>query len=353
MKRKLFPVAILTLALALALAPSASAQFPAQTQTQTTLVPKVSGYLFLDFSQGQDDSPFSNGRVGGLGAGFFLTGQLSSQFTYNLEARYSTESQVEVDQAWIAFAASPSIQITAGEFFVPFGKYNEASRPHETLYINVPLVFEFAYPQRWRELGLEGQANWSWLTVKAYAGNGLAEAATVADAQQFGDNNANKAWGGRLGLKPDQTLDLGVSYYQGKYDSLDQRWLRILGADLSWVTQDYQVLGEYVRTRNDNPSPSAQGVVEGFYALVAINYQNFFPMVSFQKVKDTDPFHGAGWAAPDTPGEGIALNKTRWAIGLVYQPVNIVRLKAEYDFNKDSGLTLKENVFSLQVAASF
>jgi opacity protein-like surface antigen len=339
MTRTLIPVIVLCLA--------------AGAFAQAIPAPKVGGYLFFDYSTGQADSPFSIGRIGGLGAGLFLSGQLSDQFGYNLEVRYGDESRVEIDQAWLSFNASQSIRVNLGEFLVPFGKYNQASRPHETLLVNTPLVFEFAYPLRWREIGLQGQANWSWLNVTAYIGNGLAEAASVSEGQQFDDNNANKAWGGRLGLQPDKTIDLGVSYYRGKYDNLGQRSLWLLGADAAWVTQEYQILAEYIKTQNDNPAPFAKGVVEGFYVQMAINYQNFFPVVSFQKVKETDPFHGAGWAPPDTPGAGLSVNRTRWAAGLVYQPVTSIHLKLEYDFNKDQGLTLKENVLSIQAAVSF
>lgn len=320
---------------------------------QEAATAKVGGYLFLDYSQGQADGPLKDGRIGGLGAGLLLSGQLSNAFSYSLEARLGDKGRAEVDQAWLCFNASSSMRFTLGAFLVPFGKYNQTSRPHETLLVNTPLIFEFAYPQRWRELGLEGQVNWTWFNVIAFIGNGLAEADSVAEGQQFGDNNANKAWGGRLGFQPDKTIDLGVSYSTGKYDNLDARNLTLFGADASWVTQDYQVLAEYIKTQNDNPAPFGKGVVEGFSIQMAINYQNFFPVVGFQKVRESDPFHGAGWVLPDSPGTGLSVNRRRWAIGLVYQPLTSVRIKAEYDFNKDSGLTLKENVFSLQAAISF
>jgi hypothetical protein len=347
MKRTLLPILIL------ALAATGSAQFPPQAQTALTTGPKLSGYLFFDYSKGEADSPFPEGRIGGLGAGFFLTGQLSVEFGYDLEVRYAGANRVELDQAWLSWNASDAIKVLVGEYLVPFGRYNQNSRPHETLFVNVPLVFEFAYPERWRDLGAQGRVAWSWLNLTAYVGNGLREAAFVAEGQQFGDNNAAKAWGGRLGLKPDPTIELGVSYTQDKYDDPGSRSLKLLGADAAWITRDYQVLGEYVRTTSQNPAPFGKGVVEGFYVLVAIDYQSFYPMVSYQQVRASDPFHGTGWEDPDVPGEGIAVNKTRWAAGLVYQPVNILRLKLEYDFNKDKGLSLRENLFSVQAAVSF
>lgn len=347
MKRTLIPL------LVLALAAAGSAQYQLPNETPAVTGPKVSGYLFLDYSKGQADSPIPLGRIGGLGAGFSLAGLLGGQFGYALEVRYSEPNRVEVDQAWMSWNASDAIKVIVGEFLVPFGRYNPNSRPHETLFVNTPLIFEYAFPERWRELGAQGNVTWSWLNLAAYVGNGLREAAFITEGQQFGDNNEAKGWGGRLGLRPDQSIDLGVSYSRDKYDDLGTRSLTILGADGAWVTKDYEVRGEYIRTTAENPAPFGKGVVEGFYALVAINYEGFFPMVSFQRVKATDPFHGAGWAGPDVPGEGISVDKTRWALGLVFQPVNILRLKVEYDLNKDAGLSLKENLFSIQAAIAF
>jgi hypothetical protein len=336
-------IALLALAATLA-APAAAQGIPA---------PSVSGYLFFDYSRGQSESVFSQGRVGGLGAGLLFWGDLSQKFSYALEARFDSENRVRLEQAWVAFVPSQSLRFVLGDFLVPFGKYNEHGRPQETLLVHFPLVLEYAYPESWRELGLQASGRIGFLNVAAYIGNGLAEAESLALGQQFGDNNANKAWGGRVGFQPSETADIGVSYYQGKYDDSDSRYLRILGADGTWTTRDFQVLGEYIKARDDNPAPFARGVVEGFFVQLAIKYSDLYLVGSFQKVRADDPFHGPGWAAPDLPGEGLSVRESRWTAGLVYFPLAALRLKAEYDFNREEGPALKNNLFSLQAALSF
>jgi len=316
--------------------------------------PKVHGYLSLDFFKGQTDSPYSKGSVEGLGAGLFFLGDLSDQFSYTLEARFKSDSHVEIEQALVTFTASEVFHLSAGAFLVPFGKYNLANRPYETRLIMKPLVMERAYPDSWRELGAQESGKLGFLKAVVYIGNGLAESASVAQGQQFRDNNADKAWGGRLSLQPGQTIDIGVSYYQGKYDALDQRNLKLVGADASWTTQDFQVLAEYIKAENQNPAPFAKGVVEGYYILLAFNYQSFFPVVSYQRVRQDDPFHGPGWAAPDVPGEGLFAKKARWAFGLAYLLTPNFQIKAEYDFNAEpSGPTLKNNLLIVQSVVNF
>lgn len=342
MNKTIIPALVLILALAL---PGLAQELPP---------PKIHGYLSLDYFKGQADSLYSKGSVEGLGAGLFFLGDLSEKFSYTLEARFKSDSRIEIEQAWVAFTASEAFRLTAGAFLVPFGKYNLANRPYETRLIMKPLVLELAYPDSWRELGAQVAGKLGFLDAVAYIGNGLAESASVAQGQQFQDNNTNKAWGGRLSLQPGQTMDIGVSYYQGKYDALDQRNLKLVGADASWMTRDFQVLAEYVKAENQNPAPFAKGVVEGYFIQLAFNYQNFFPVVSYQRVRQDDPFHGPGWAAPDVPGEGLFAKKARWAIGLAYLLTPNFQIKAEYDFNAEPlGPALKDNLLIIQAVVNF
>jgi len=320
---------------------------------QEIAAPKLGGYLYFDYSKGQVDGLFQNGRAGGLGAGLFLAGQLSDKFSYLFEARLKPENRVEIEQAWLAFSPSQSLHITLGNFLVPFGKYNQANRPQERFLVQAPLIFERAYPPSWREVGVQASGKSGFLNVAAYIGNGLAESESPDRGQQFGDNNADKAWGGRLSVQPDRTLEIGFSYYKGKYDTLEARSLKMLGADASWTTQDYQLLGEYVRTESANPAPWSKGITEGFFVQLAIKYSDFSPVVSYQKVKQDDPFHGPGWALPDRPGAGLSLTQTRWAVGLVYLPVPNIHFKAEYDFNREAGPVLKDDLLSVQATVNF
>jgi len=339
MNKRFIPMAILILASA--------------GLSQEIAAPKMGGYFSFDYSQGQEDGLFKNSRLGGLDAGLVLTGQLSDTFSYTFEARFRSESRIEIEQAWLALRLSKSLNFILGDFLVPFGRYNRANRPHETFLVQRPLVFEKAYPASWRDLGLQVSGKLSFILFAAFIGNGLAEAESPDKGQQFGDNNSDKAWGGRLSVQPDQTLDIGLSYYQGKYDDAGTRKLKMLGVDAAWVTVDYSLSAEYIKTDSANPAPWAKGVTEGFFVQLAIKYKDFSPVVSYQKAKQDDPFHGLGWSSPLEPGAGLADTRTRWALGLIYLPVSNIHLKAEYDFNREIGPALKDDLISVQATVNF
>jgi hypothetical protein len=183
-------------------------------------------------------------------------------------------------------------------------------------------------------------------------GNGLYESANLEGSQQFKDNNLNKAMGGRLGTRLEESLEVAVSYYRGKYDEANERDLTLQGVDLIWSSEGVQILAEYLKAFLQNPEGFAEGKVEGFYVQGSFESGNLRPVVSYQRLEYEDPFHGQGFTST-TPGAGISEDKSRWAVGLVYFASENVFLSFEYDFNREKNLEIKDNSYSLQVAISF
>ena len=304
---------------------------------------KLGGYLSLEYIKGQADSDYSRGDVENLLAGFLARGEIERKFGFALEARAFGVSSFDLVQAWAGFFPSKTFTARAGLFLVPFGAWNLANRPHETLLIRTPLNLEYLYPASWRELGLVIEGEISGLTYAAYIGNGLAEMDGPVQAQQFSDNNADKAKGGRLGLIIGQTIRAGVSYYTGKYDDLNQRDLILEGADLTWVTSLWEIHGEYTKGILENPQPFEKGRSEGFAIWTTMKYRTVQPIGSYQKVKFTDSYHSGG----------IDLDQRRWTAGLRWVVGSTLFIKAEYNWNKIEGLDLKNNQFQVQVGLSF
>jgi hypothetical protein len=304
---------------------------------------KLGGYLSLEYIKGQADSDYSRGDVENLLAGFLARGEIERKFGFTLEARALGVSSFDLVQAWAGFFPSKVFTVRAGLFLVPFGAWNLASRPHETLLIRTPLNLEYLYPASWRELGLVIEGETGGLTYAAYIGNGLAETDGPVQAQQFSDNNADKAKGGRLGLIIGQTIRAGVSYYSGKYDELNQRDLILEGADLTWVTSLWEIHGEYTKGILENPQPFEKGRSEGFAIWTTMKYRTVQPIGSYQKVKFTDSYHAGG----------IDLDQRRWTAGLRWVVGSALFIKAEYNWNKVVGLDLKTNEFQVQVGLSF
>jgi hypothetical protein len=304
---------------------------------------KLGGYLSLEYIKGQADSDYSRGDVQNLLAGFLARGEIERKFGFALEARARGVSSFDLVQAWAGYFPSKAFTVRAGLFLVPFGAWNLASRPHETLLIRTPLNLEYLYPASWRELGLLLEGETSGLTYALYIGNGLAETDGPVAAQQFTDNNGDKGKGGRLGLVIGQAIRAGVSFYTGKYDESNMRDLILQGADLTWVTNYWEIHGEYTKGVLENPQPFEKGRSEGFAIWTTMKYRTVQPIGSFQKVKFTDSYHGGG----------IDLDQSRWTAGLRWIVGAALFIKAEYNWNKVEGLDIKNDQFQVQVGLSF
>ena len=311
---------------------------------------KINGYLSGEFDKGQEASAYPNGSFGNVQAGLIASGVFSQKFRFTLEARALTleapetsgGARFEVEQAWVGFVPSQVFGIKAGLYLVPFGAWNQASRPYETVLVGTPLNLQYLYPESWRDLGLLVDGRLGFLSYAAYIGNGLKEANSLAEGQQFSDNNKDKAKGGRLAVNFSRDIQAGVSYYTGKYDNLDQRSLTLEGAHFSWVTSDWEVRAEATRGTIENPQPWTEGKCEGYSIWAIMNFSHVQPIGSFQKVKYEDPYHGGG----------IALDLSRWTAGVRITLGANLFLKGEYEWNLETP-KVKNNLIRVQAGASF
>ncbi len=170
--------------------------------------------------------------------------------------------------------------------------------------------------------------------------------------QSFRDVNKDKAKGGRLGFIAGEGFEVGVSYYSGKYDRDNALRLTLEGADLTWVTKDYEVRGEYTRGLWKNPGGLPDGKASGFFGLVALNFGKIQPVVSFQRWNPGDAGTGLRLIALEGGAETLAV-RSRWALGARYYLSPTFVVKAEYDINREKGLALKNNLVRIQAAVSF
>ncbi|MBM3285565.1 MAG: hypothetical protein FJY81_06800 [Candidatus Aminicenantes bacterium] len=323
------------------LGPPASAQF------------RANGYLSFQYETGGSQSDFPDGTFRGTQAGFLVTGRPGNLFSYNLEIRLKKETQAAIEEAWVGIEPSTAFGLKLGLYLVPFGKYNRSSRPHETAFIRPPLHLEAMYPASWRDIGFLAEGRVGILNYSAYLGNGLAEAVDLSSSQRYEDNNADKAAGGRVGVLLSQSFEVGFSYYRGKYDDDNSRALALQGADVTWQNDAFVFLYEYGKALIDNPEGYARGETEGHFFFLSLKVGEFSPLASYQKIKVADPFHGPGFSAGVSPGSGISSSLSRWALGLAYAPASGLLIKVEYDFNRESGFSLDNDVFLAQVALRF
>ena len=303
---------------------------------------RFSGYLAAEYLKGQPESAYARGTFGNFLAGATVSGVFSQKFAFALEARALNESEFQVEQAWVGFVPSEVFSVKAGLFLVPFGAWNQANRPQQTLLVGTPLNLEHFYPQSWRDIGLVVDGKFGILSYAAYIGNGLKEGDMVRDGQQFSDNNKDKAKGGRLSVAITREVQAGVSYYTGKADDLDQRSLSLEGAHLSWVTEGWEIHGEATRGTIKNPEPYDEGKSEGYSVWLVMKFSSLQPVGSYQKVKYTDPYHAGG----------IALDLDRWTAGLRLVLGTNLFVKGEYEWNRETP-KVKDNLLRVQAGVSF
>lgn len=317
----------------------------------------INGYLSVDYLDGRNEMGDPYRTLKDPKLGLVLSGQIAANINFAAEVMFQQDTKqdahVELNQALMEFSASSAFNFGLGLYLVPFGRYNENSRAYQTFLIEPPLSVKSFYPIMWRDMGIQVYGTIAGLLYSVYVGNGLAEKNWLNEGQQFKDNNKDKAFGGRAAWNVDQKFEVGYSHYRGKYDENNSRNLVLQCLDVSFISQSYQLIGEYTWADNENPADYAGGSGEGYFALLTFDIQNFWPVVSYQHSDYEDPFHGAGYYNPDFPGTGMSENRRRWTLGLVYNLGQTAFVKLEYQFNQDKEYEKKDDVLWLQVAVSF
>ncbi len=314
---------------------------------------RLSGYLSAQYEKGGRDSDAAAGTFAIARAGLLLSGKAETVIDYALEVRFKSEDRLEIEEAWVGVSPTEAFHLKLGLYLVPFGKYNTANRPHQTLFIKPPLSLEQGYPASWRDIGVLADGSIGFFRYAAYLGNGLREEASLKDSQQFRDNNGHKSFGCRVGILLSRTLEFGLSYCRGSYDDADERTHESRGLDLSWDADAFLILYEYVDVGLENPSPYSPGREKGHFGLLALRIGELSPFVGYQTLDYEDSYHGPGFGVLSRPGEGQSSHLSRWAIGLSYLASSGLRFKIEYDLNREEGMALKNNSLIAQAAFQF
>lgn len=313
---------------------------------------ETNGYLSFEYSRKYRNAEIKTGTFQNIQIGLIFSGALSPDIGYLTELRLR-DGKIEAEQALLRFFSSESFRLKLGLYLVPFGKYNQYGRPHETLLIHTPLNIAHSFPSSWRDIGLVIEGRTGSFEYVLFAGNGLSEGMNLNEEQQFIDNNANKGIGGRISWFLGQSFEVAYSYYKGKFDSANERKTVLQCIDMTWSTEDLKVQGEYTRGGVENPSGFSKGKTDGYFIQASFPLQKIHPVVSYQKLNYSDAFHGQGFVSPSVPGMGILFNQSRWAFGVVFVPYPNVLIKLEYDLNKDETIGLKKSALTLQAALSF
>jgi len=147
-----------------------------------------------------------------------------------------------------------SIDITAGQFDVPFGiDFHEYASIDNKL-ISGPSVVHYTH-EGWNDVGFQFSLEASFANMVAFFVNGfessaevLDEVATLAtgvDTYEEVDTSPAQAFGARIGFTPINHLEFGGSFATGiNADSKNE--MILAGADLQYGFSNFEIKGEYI-----------------------------------------------------------------------------------------------------------
>lgn len=315
----------------LAVALLASLVLPASAAKVTDRL-EVSGYLqgrYEGFEDAEDGSSTVNGfvlRRARLG----IVGKPSDRVILKIELAGDDGSTSRIKDAFLQYFLRPGwtgASISFGQMKVPFGlEIQESSRdrlaPERARWV------AFLFPET-RDKGILFRSD-SGKPVRVMLGlfNG--------NAGSSRDNNNSKDFVGRVELQPCDFMTLGGSVYLGDryiggpFENLNKRRL---GGDVRIVLGDLVLTGEFVDARDFLVNP------QGWMAQGALTLGSRNILVCRLDRLNTDlSFLPAGRSVN---------------VGLVHQIAPGLRGKLFYEFNREKGTQVKNDVVRAEVVASF
>lgn len=204
----------------------------------------------------------------------------------------AAEVDAEIVAACIDCKIVDPITLRAGKFLVPFNVYNTTLAPADVAKLaTAPMMNQNVIPSKWAETGLQiygaiDTGTEVGLDYAVYMVNGLDGTALDAiPAMKNNDvdvNDGDKAIGGRLGLTTPGGIVLGISGYSGAYTADGAQDITMLGLDVCYAYEAFQLIAEYVDADQDG------GVVEstdGFYMQGAYKFlEDYEVVVRYEEV---------------------------------------------------------------------
>ena len=307
--------------------------------------------------------------------------------------------EIEVEYAQIDFLVNDYLTITAGKFLLPFNAFSERTHPswinklpsvppiygshgsgggiipvlsdtgvqfrgglrlpwllgeeepriNYALYVvNGPRIEpESELDERFEALAdfFEDEADIDAHDLLEALGIEEHEGTEIEFGENFLDNNGNKAVGGRLGILPIHSLEIGGSFMVGIFDDADDLDFRMFGFDADYKVGPFDLRGEYINLRFDRELGGRE-LLEGFYAQGALRLRDALAHFDLPGGTFLDKIELVlRYGMVDN-----GLDYGEWTPGIVYRIRPSVPLKLAYSFRTGDR---NDDVFQLQLAFGF
>lgn len=171
------------------------------------------------------------------------------------------------------------------------------------------------------------------------------EGTEIEFGENFLDNNGNKAVGGRLGILPMHSLEVGGSFMVGIFDDADDLHFRMFGFDADYKVGPFDLRGEYINLQFDRELGGRE-LLEGFYAQGALRLRDVLAYCDLSRGTFLDKIELVlRYGMVDN-----GLDYGEWTPGIVYRIRPSVPLKLAYSFRTGDR---NDDVFQLQLAFGF
>jgi len=269
-------------------------------------------------------------------------------------------SSIELRYALVDWSPSKYLTLRIGKFLMPMGRFNEYLYPE---YINKlanrPINLHHIVPVAWAEAGVQvrgradiDSAKGIGINYAVYCVNGL-QGAAGTDIRGMRNNNRDfsndeKSFGGRLGIMPYKNIEIGASYYTGKYTPDGKLNIAIMALGAGYSTEKIHIYGEFTQAQQD--TNNGKITKTGFFAEAGYKItKNFEPVVRYDEAE-----------VPKVAGYGGKLNTEkiqRFTAGLIYYPqaklLSRFNFKFNYCYILNDGSGAKGEEIIFQVALGF
>jgi len=313
---------------------------------------KTNGYFSFEYLKSQSGGAWPQGTFSNLSGGLMLGGTISGPLAFLAEVQGRMNNSFSLQQAYLLIQGNNLFNFKFGLFEIPFGRFNSSARPAENLTVLTPLPFHF-FPWRWHDLGVNWDGHYQFFYYSAYFVNGLTLDSNGYLISEIKDPNKNKGAGSRLALRIGEGFETGASFYSGKYDSAGSRDIQFAGADLIWVTTDWEIRGEYIKSTYEQPQSGEKKAFDGYYVTVSMNFQKMKLYFSYQdSAVPTYVFEDQNLPPLNVFLDDL-VRKNRKAIGLKWDVLNNLFAKLEFDWNKEKETKIKDNNLTVQLGFVF
>jgi outer membrane murein-binding lipoprotein Lpp len=212
-----------------------------------------------------------------------LSGQPHKRISYFTELEFERAAtvggprggEVLIEQAYTDIKLNSWANFRGGVLLVPFGNIERDHFSPLREVISKPLTSFAIAPSDWTDngFGFNGRFNLfdSWIAdyqtyLIAGLDNNISTTGLRQSRQGFGvDNNNNKAFVGKVSLQNSKGFNLGVSYYNGAWDSTGSKDISGYNIDFDYKINWFEVVGEYTNMNIERENSTGTANMDGYY----------------------------------------------------------------------------------------